>query len=232
MAGSDAMKLRILCLHSFRTNAESMKMMMALAGFSQKYADLADFVYAESPHICTPEQEAKIEPMMKKIFPGPYRQWWTASEDGLTYHGWKESITHIKDFMTLHGPFDGVLGFSQGAALAGALPFLQQQGVCGLDTLPPLRFNVIMSGFKARCDEFQSAYEKKLDNFPALIIIGDKDSIVKPESTEKLQEIYNNPPAVVLREPKGSHKVLPLGEDNAKRCRAFLEQQLRQKAAL
>lgn len=33
--------------------------------------------------------------------------------------GWERSFMAIKDFVAVNGPFDGVLGFSQGASIAG-----------------------------------------------------------------------------------------------------------------
>lgn len=41
--------------------------------------------------------------------------------------GWEQSLAALQSYMQVQGPFDGLLGFSQGAAVAAALCALQQQ---------------------------------------------------------------------------------------------------------
>jgi hypothetical protein len=41
---------------------------------------------------------------------------WNAQKDGegrWTYEGWQRSVAQLEDAMRLHGPFDGLMGFSQ-----------------------------------------------------------------------------------------------------------------------
>jgi hypothetical protein len=53
---------------------------------------------------------------------------WNAQKDGegrWTYEGWQRSVAQLEDAMRLHGPFDGLMGFSQAGGrgkegLAGA----------------------------------------------------------------------------------------------------------------
>ncbi len=56
------------------------------------------------------------------FFQPPFYEWWNASrgEDGRwSYEGWEASVAHVGDVMKLHGPFDGVMGFSQVCGAAG-----------------------------------------------------------------------------------------------------------------
>ncbi|KAK3042930.1 hypothetical protein RJ639_001006, partial [Escallonia herrerae] len=47
--------------------------------------------------------------------------------------------------MIKHGPFDGLLGFSQGATLSAAWPEMQKEGVA-LSKVPKIKFLIIISG--------------------------------------------------------------------------------------
>lgn len=46
--------------------------------------------------------------------------WWHAGEKNM-YDGLEDSFTFIKDYIEKNGPFDGIIGFSQGAAMAAAV---------------------------------------------------------------------------------------------------------------
>ena len=44
------------------------------------------------------------------------------------YHGMDESLQYLEQYMQQHGPFDGLMGFSQGASVAGLAALLQHRG--------------------------------------------------------------------------------------------------------
>lgn len=56
-----------------------------------------------------------------------------------------KSIVHVARFLKDQQPFDGVLGFSQGAFLGMVLMILQRQGVI-LRGVPRLRFCIFFAG--------------------------------------------------------------------------------------
>lgn len=45
------------------------------------------------------------------------------------YKGMDESLKFLEQYMTDHGPFDGIMGFSQGASMAGLVALLQHKGI-------------------------------------------------------------------------------------------------------
>ena len=53
---------------------------------------------------------------------------WNASRDGegrWSYEGWRRAVAHMEDTLALHGPFDGLMGFSQvggGGGGGGGVP--------------------------------------------------------------------------------------------------------------
>jgi hypothetical protein len=46
----------------------------------------------------------------------------------LVYDGMDDSITYVERYMREHGPFDGLLGFSQGSTLSSHIALLQSSG--------------------------------------------------------------------------------------------------------
>ncbi|KAH9664435.1 alpha/beta-Hydrolases superfamily protein [Citrus sinensis] len=88
-------KPRILCLHGFRTSGEILKKQIGRWPESiLRKLDL-DFLDAPFPALGKSDVEAFFDP--------PYYEWYQRNE----------SIAYIEDYMVTHGPFDGLLGFSQ-----------------------------------------------------------------------------------------------------------------------
>ena len=64
------------------------------------------------------------------------RSWWFNAEDntfsgkclGGPALGFEDTLEVIKNVEEEHGPFDGLMGFSQGACLVGLLAAMQQKG--------------------------------------------------------------------------------------------------------
>ena len=94
--------------------------------------------FPDAPHTASgPPQD-----VVQATWPGvPYFEWWDKVEDG-SYSGANATLAFLSDIDRTHGPFEGVVGFSQGGALAA---------LCcagGLTSpLPSLRFALIISGF-------------------------------------------------------------------------------------
>ena len=67
-------KLRVLCLHSFRTSAVILSDQLAMAGWgdSQCLGDLCEFVYMDAPHPAS----GPIPPDVAGFFQPPYFEWW------------------------------------------------------------------------------------------------------------------------------------------------------------
>jgi len=63
---------------------------------------------------------------MKGMFPEPYYSWCSMSSDKklVDYESVKQALDFVQDIIEEDGPFDGIMGFSQGAALALALLLL------------------------------------------------------------------------------------------------------------
>ncbi|CAE8674215.1 unnamed protein product [Polarella glacialis] len=88
------------------------------------------------------------------------RNWWNGALDALPIEGHSlppgvslpdevvdAALGHVRSFVAQHGPFHGVLGFSQGAALAQLLLAGAARGEVDFDFAMQFRFAVAISGF-------------------------------------------------------------------------------------
>ncbi|KAG9239334.1 serine hydrolase FSH [Amylocarpus encephaloides] len=100
--------MRFLCLHGHGTNSRILETQLELLRATLPCSWEFEFLDGEF--------DAAPAPGVKAIFPGPY----------LCYHGEPipKDVQHahnlVLDVIREEGPFDGVIGFSQGAALAAA----------------------------------------------------------------------------------------------------------------
>ena len=39
-----------------------------------------EFEYVDAPYRCNEEEEGRMPEMLKRIFPGPYHEWWNAQQ--------------------------------------------------------------------------------------------------------------------------------------------------------
>ncbi|KAF2158791.1 hypothetical protein M409DRAFT_30748 [Zasmidium cellare ATCC 36951] len=141
--------------------------------------------------------------------------WWKrkGEDEPYTYEGIEVGLDTIATVLKESGPFDGALGFSQGAAAAGMVAallepgrresFEQHQAKGGMrypDSFtkdsgfieecihPPLRFAVSYSGFGASTHELYKAfYEPKIQT-PMMHFIGSVDTVVSEERSLRLVE--------------------------------------------
>ena len=186
-----------------------------MAGLLDALSDLIDITFVDAPNPAS----GPIPEDVASFFPPPYYEWWNASRtpDGTwSYEHADTSLTFINDIVKLHGPFDGLMGFSQGAAVASLLAGMQKQGKA-LPGHPPLQFLICFAGIRVRDPRLEQYYEA-LGNVPAVHVIGDKDPVKL--MTNHLIEAFNSP--LVISHPRG-HVVPGLQGDDLARLRAFLE---------
>eukprot|EP00887_Chlorella_sp_A99_P002778 scaffold6.g2778.t1 len=140
---------------------------MKLSGLDSALADLLDLHFIDAPNAAS----GPIPDDVSNYFEGPYYE----EDDRWSYEGWERSLQHIADVCALHGPFDGVLGFSQGAAMACLLCGMQRSGFA-LRAAPRLRFVVAFAGIKARDPQLERCYAA-MRACPSLHIVGDRDPV-------------------------------------------------------
>ena len=164
--------LRILCLHGYHGSADILRRQMAPLASS---ISEVEFVYVDAPSLAA----------------GDFGWWHSPAR------GWDRTRDWAID--VLGGPpgFDGVLGFSQGAAFTGLLAGMHQASTVRFD------FAVLVSGFTNDAHELAALYRPRF-TVPSLHIISRTDSIVPPRESHSLAEQFVNP---VIIEHTGGHIV-------------------------
>lgn len=101
------------------------------------------------------------------------RAWWHAKEaDGWKhYEGVREALTSIREALETQGPFDGVFGFSQGAAMAAIVAAVlahpervDESKLGSVPKHPKLKFAVCVAGFLPLDPQLQSLFKEPVDS--------------------------------------------------------------------
>ncbi|OHW98870.1 dihydrofolate reductase [Colletotrichum incanum] len=148
--------------------------------------------------------------------------WWRAREPHGEYVGLEQSLEYISDLLRREGPFDGIVGFSQGAAAAAMVAALLETGrreafadahAANRDSLslptavaqldhPPLRFAVCYSGFSSEHQLYVAFYTPSIAT-PSLHFIGSLDTVVEESWTQELVARCESGTASVALHPGG-----------------------------
>ncbi|XP_015168499.1 UPF0483 protein CG5412-like isoform X2 [Solanum tuberosum] len=179
---------RFLCLHGFRTSGAILKKQI-FDKWPIQVVNKLDLVFVDAPF----PSQGKSE--VEGIFDPPYYEWYQFNKELKEYENFDKCLEYIQECMIKHGPFDGLLGFSQGAILSGALPGLQ-------DKITSLA---------------EKAYSPAI-TCPSVHFLGEKD-FLKP-SGMKLLESYVDP--VVIHHPKG-HSIPRFDEKGLESMLSFIE---------
>ncbi|XP_072496060.1 esterase OVCA2 isoform X1 [Notamacropus eugenii] len=193
--------LRILCLAGFRQSEH---------GFREKTGSLrkalrgrAELLYLGGPHP-VPEPAPEAGPRSPEEEP---RGWWfskpeaaafSALEEPAECRGLEEALGAVGQALAKHGPVDGLLGFSQGAAMVALVCALAQAG----DPRFPLpRFVILVSGFRPRGPELPLLSPQAPLRLPSLHVLGETDRLIPPRESLDLAGCFAG--AVTLCHPGG-----------------------------
>ncbi|KAF7016724.1 hypothetical protein CFC21_030262, partial [Triticum aestivum] len=189
--GVGARRPRFLCLHGFRTSGEIMRKQVVGKWPAEVTASL-DLVFADAPF----PAEGKSD--VDGIFDPPYYEWFQFDKGFTEYRNFDKCLAYIEELMIKEGPFDGLMGFSQGSILSGALPGLQEQGLA-LTRVPKIKYLIIIGGAKFRSPAIADKAYANMIKIPSLHFLGDND-FLKPHG-EQLIESFVDP--FIIRHPKG-----------------------------
>ncbi|KAK3030167.1 hypothetical protein RJ639_039644 [Escallonia herrerae] len=197
--GQIVRKPKFLCLHGFRTSGEIFK--KQLGKWPESVPEKIELVFVDAPF------PAQGESDVEGILDPPYYEWFQFNKEFTEYTNFNESLAYIEDCMIKYGPFDGLLGFSQGAILSAALPGLQKKGVA-LMNVPRIRFLIIIGGATLKEPSLaEKAYLPQIE-CPSIHFIGETDYFLKDYGTELLKAFID---PVVIHHPKG-HIVPRIGK--------------------
>jgi hypothetical protein len=169
--------LRILCLHGYHGSGAILQDQMQQLTAALP-ADI-EFAYADAPSLAT----------------GDFG-WWHEGFDG-----WQRTRDWAVELMSGGPRFDGVFGFSQGAALAGLLTAVQESG-----SAPPgfhFDFAIMAGGFTSDLPGHAELLRHRLTT-PSVHVIGWRDVIVPCNDSLRLAGRFADP--LIIEHP-GGHTV-------------------------
>lgn len=190
--------MRILCLHGFRTSGSFLEKQLSKWNpsiFAHFDLDFPDGLFPAGG-------KSEIE----GIFPAPYFEWFQFNKEFTEYTNLEECISYLCEYISSKGPFDGLLGFSQGATLSALLMGYQAQGKV-LKDHPPIKFLISISGSKFRAPAICEVAYKEPIKAKSVHLIGEKDWLKLP--SEDLAAAFEDP--IIIRHPQG-HTVPRLDE--------------------
>lgn len=213
--------LRVLCLAGFRQSER---------GFREKTGALrkalrgrAELVCLSGPHPVSEAAEPDCGPCAPEEQP---RGWWfseatadtfSALEEPAVCRGLQEALGAVAGALSSLGPFDGLLGFSQGAALAALVCALGQAG----DPRFPLpRFIILVSGFCPRGLVLKEPILKSPLSLPSLHVFGETDRVIPAQESVQLASRF---PGAVTLTHSGGH-FIPAAAAQRQAYLKFLDQ--------
>lgn len=185
----DTEKLKVLCLHGYRQNGESFR--SKIGSFRKFVNKFAEFTFLDAPHIAPPiDSSAETDGMVLKLSYIKHllkslleyqKSWWFNKEDGTfkgtnkcgPAFGFEESLRLVEKTWIEQGPFQGLLGFSQGACFVGLLCALAEQEKTTIDP----QFAIMGAGFRSGSLAHINYYQHPV-TIPTIHIYGDTDDII------------------------------------------------------
>ncbi|XVF56252.1 hypothetical protein PTKIN_Ptkin06aG0104000 [Pterospermum kingtungense] len=202
-------KMKILCLHGFRTSGKFLQKQISkwdpslfLHNFDMDFPD----------GLFPAGGKSDIE----GLFPPPYFEWFQFNKEFTEYTNLDQCISHLCQYITDNGPFHGLLGFSQGATLCALLLGYQAQGKV-LKEHPPFKLFVSISGSKFRDASICDVAYKDTIKVKSIHLIGEKDWLKLP--SEDLATAFHDP--LIIRHPQG-HTVPRFDEASTEHLRNWI----------
>ena len=184
-ATTAAPKLKVLCMHGYSQNGAVLR--DRSGGFRKPFKKSRfEMSYPDGLFGCTKDGEDQDDADADLL----RRAWWRGHAGQVTYTGWDTSHAALCELWERER-FDGIIGFSQGAAAAAML--------CA--ELRP-RFGIFVAGFVPNDQTAAAALLAGVDaGVPTLHVLGAADELVAPERSMALAELFEG--STVVTHPGG-----------------------------
>ncbi|KAM9257443.1 esterase OVCA2 [Cariama cristata] len=191
---SECRPLRLLGLHGYRQSER--RFHQRTGALRKALRGRAELVAVSAPHPVPGggEDDDGDDPPRGWWFSGPGT--FEAGEVAAAPAGLEESLSAVAAALAEHGPFDGLLGFSQGAALAAMVCALRARG----DPRFPVAFAILVAGFASRAPAHSHFYREPI-TLPTLHVVGNTDAVIAAHLSRELAQHFVEP--VVLTHPGG-----------------------------
>ncbi|XP_072285313.1 esterase OVCA2 [Pyxicephalus adspersus] len=197
--------LRILALHGYWQNERTF--WERTGSLRKNLKNRAEFVMISAPlRIPDPDDDSSAG-VADNQREDP-RGWWFSDTEKSSFNamdetkscaGLEESLQAVAKAFSELGPFNGILGFSQGAALVALICALKQRR----DPRFQFDFAILVAGFKSRAAEHAEFYQQPI-TVPTLHVYGDTDRVIPGEMSQELASHFVNP---VLLTHAGGHYI-------------------------
>uniref|UniRef100_A0AC35U023 FSH1 domain-containing protein n=1 Tax=Rhabditophanes sp. KR3021 TaxID=114890 RepID=A0AC35U023_9BILA len=207
-------KLKILCLHGYRQNGTMFR--EKTGGLRKGLKGLCEFDFVSGPLVPTiPNEEGDVgKEVVKSIPPADTpRGWWFSKEEKtfsskdicINASGFDEGVQTVVNHIKENGPYDGLLGFSQGGAMVHLLSVMASRK----EIEKNFRFIIMMSSFKSLAESHKELVEHVVEQLPSMHIYGIGDQVVNHQRSIEVTLKFANPsPSILIHE--GGHCVPPM----------------------
>lgn len=180
----------ILFLHGFRQNSNKLKKRVNKLIRTLKLECNAHIKFLNGTHPYIPKGEiaSQMSSTLGQDTLNPIesqRVWFNSDDSAEVYYGLEQSIDHVLSEAKIHGPFDGIIGFGQGAVLASIV----------VKNHPLLfRYLINISAFEPRSLKHKNLFspEQPFD-FASMHIYGKNDNLITPSRSEKFSKCFKQP---------------------------------------
>merc|ERR1712070_195218 len=230
-------KMRVLCLHGFAADAGIMSQLLELQGWSSRLNGI-DFVIPDALHQTNalPDFEPYRPLTESGVYDKHHYKWWATfsiskhiakhAEQFTTKQGeksaalspeqwpeqWNQTTEYLKEVIDRFGPFDGIMGVSEGAIVAQWVAMMHSTK--RVDFGPCARFKFVMSVVGPPPDlDFTSPMK-------SLHLLGRDDTIFdKDELLPQIKQQFPNGEAVLF---SGGHTVPAMTADLMSKIDGFV----------
>lgn len=121
------------------------KLLTKKLGYELDYIDPPTLIGTkeELPFVLSADESEANEKWNQIVANNMNRCWWIHTDDG-QYKGFAEAVQYVTEHIKQNGPYDGIIGFSQGAAMTAAITNTISELVPGHG---PFKISVMFSGF-------------------------------------------------------------------------------------
>lgn len=210
--------MKLLCLHGF---AQSGEMFAKKASGLRKPLTKAghDLLFISGPLVLTPNDlPFDPDPSQADI---DMRAWWVVNEASPDYLKTEKAMETVRETLETKGPFDGIIGFSQGAGLTAALTkLIGSEQFC--PNHPKIKFAIMFSSFKLNEKMFPGIYDEPFST-PSLHILGSLDTVVSEERSMQLYDAWEPSKRTLVKHPGGHY--VPSAKPLVQQVLAFVSEQ-------
>jgi hypothetical protein len=230
-------KMRVLCLHGFAADAQIASRLLELQGWSSRLNGV-DFVFPDALHRTSalPDFEPYRPLTESGVYDKDHYKWWATfsiskqiakhaqaftkshgSEAGSSSDRWPEqwsqTTEYMKEIIDRFGPFDGIMGISEGAIVAQWVASMHSNK--RMDFGPCARFKFVISVVGPPPDLDFTCSMKSLH------LLGRDDNIFdKGEVLPEIKKQFPESQTVVF---SGGHTVPPMTSDLAATLTSFID---------